>query len=135
MLDDKRGKKTVGRLLQDLQVKYERQEAQVQSLSGGNQQKIVIAKALGAHPKILLMDDPTYGVDVHAKAQIMGIVNDFKKEGGSVIFVSSELEEIAYNCDRVLVMRGGRVMAVIDRDSEHFNQEDIMKAAWGGSLQ
>lgn len=129
LLDDKRGKKTVGRLLQDLQVKYERQEAQVQSLSGGNQQKIVIAKALGAHPKILLMDDPTYGVDVHAKAQIMGIVNDFKKEGGSVIFVSSELEEIAYNCDRVLVMHRHRIVGEMLNEREGDITQEQLTAA------
>ena len=62
-------------------------------------------------------------------------MNDLVRQGKCVIMVSSEMPEILAMSDRVLVMRGGRVMAVIDRDSEHFNQEDIMKAAWGGSLQ
>lgn len=105
LLNDSLGEKLVRGLLEKLHVKYENSSDPVQSLSGGNQQKVVIAKALGANPGILLMDDPTYGVDVHAKLQIMEIINRFKKEGGSVIFVSSELEEIAYNCDRVLILR------------------------------
>ena len=62
-------------------------------------------------------------------------MNQLVKEGKCVIMVSSEMPEILAMSDRVLVMRGGRVMATVERDSKHFNQEDIMKAAWGGSIE
>lgn len=129
LLSDTRGKKLTLELLNNLQVKFERQEAPVNSLSGGNQQKVIIAKALGVQPKVLLMDDPTYGVDVHAKAQIMGIMNAFKNEGGSVIFVSSELEEIAYNCDRVLIMHRHAIVGEMLNEREgDITQESLTTA-------
>ena len=129
LISDAKGKKLSLDLLKNLQVKFDRQEAPVQSLSGGNQQKVVIAKALGAKPRVLLMDDPTYGVDVHAKAQIMGIMNAFKKEGGSVIFVSSELEEIAYNCDRVLIMHRHEIVNEVLNEHEGDVTQESLTAA------
>ena len=117
--------------MEQLNVKYNHEDDPVQSLSGGNQQKVVIAKALGASPKVLLMDDPTYGVDVHAKAQIMEIMNEFKRQMGSVIFVSSELEEIAYNCDRVLIMYRHEIV------NEIFNEKpgDLLQETLAAAIQ
>ena len=89
----------------------------VGQLSGGNQQKVVIGKWVNTDADIFIFDEPTRGIDVGAK-----------------IVVSSELPEILAMSDHVVVMRGGRVMADIDRDTPHFNSEDIMKAAWGGEL-
>ena len=85
-------------------------------------------------PEILLLDEPTRGIDVGAKYEIYQLIIDLAKEGKGVIMVSSELPEILAMSDHVVVMRGGRVMADIDRDTPHFNSEDIMKAAWGGEL-
>ena len=69
------------------------------------------------------------------REEVYNVMNDLVKQGKCVIMVSSEMPEILAMSNRVMVMRGGRVMAMIDRDSEHFNQEDIMKAAWGGSVE
>ena len=78
----------------------------------------------------------TAGIDlsVGAKVEVYNVMNSLVKAGKCVIMISSEMPEVLGMSDRVVVMRGGKVMATIDRDSKHFNQEDIMKAAWGGSL-
>lgn len=104
------------------------------SLSGGNQQKVVIAKWVNTDADIYIFDEPTRGIDVGAKIEVYQVINKLCKEGKCVIMVSSELPEVLGMSDRVIVMRGGQVMAEIERDSEHFNSEDIMKAAWGGTL-
>ena len=82
---------------------------ELNTLSGGNQQKVVIGRALAAKMRLLLLDEPTRGVDLHAKAQIYGLIRDLANVGVSSIFVSSELEEIAEVCDRVLVLRDGLI--------------------------
>lgn len=104
------------------------------TLSGGNQQKVVIAKWVNTDADIYIFDEPTRGIDVGAKIEVYSVMNKLCREGKCVIMISSELPEILGMSDRVIVMREGKVMGEIDRDSEHFNQEDIMKAAWGGKL-
>jgi len=104
------------------------------TLSGGNQQKVVIAKWVNTDADIYIFDEPTRGIDVGAKIEVYNVINKLCKEGKCVIMVSSELPEILGMSDRVIVMRGGKVMGEIERGSNHFNQEDIMKVAWGGSL-
>jgi len=103
-------------------------------LSGGNQQKVVIGKWINCDADIYIFDEPTRGIDVGAKVEVYHVMNDLVKQGKCVIMVSSELPEVLGMADRVVVMREGEVMAEIDRDSAHFNQEDIMKAAWGGKI-
>ncbi|BBH17460.1 ribose import ATP-binding protein RbsA [Nocardioides baekrokdamisoli] len=85
----------------------------IAKLSGGNQQKAVIGRLLASHPKVLLLDEPTRGVDLHAKAQIYELVRNLAVQGVGVVFVSSELEELGEVCDRVLVIREGRVTAEV----------------------
>ena len=106
----------------------------VGQLSGGNQQKVVIGKWLNSEADIYIFDEPTRGIDVGAKVEVYNVMNDLVKRGKCVIMISSEMPEILGMSDRVIVMRGGRIMAEVDRESKHFNQEDLMKAAWGGSL-
>lgn len=106
----------------------------VGTLSGGNQQKVVIGKWVNTDADIYIFDEPTRGIDVGAKIEVYNVMNDLVKRGKSVIMISSELPEILGMSDRVIVMRHGKIMAEIERDSEYFNQEDIMKAAWGGTL-
>ena len=106
----------------------------VGQLSGGNQQKVVIGKWVNTDADIFIFDEPTRGIDVGAKIEVYNVMNRLVKEGKCVIMVSSEMPEILGMSDRVVVMRGGRVMATVDRDSKHFNQESLMKAAWGGTL-
>jgi len=103
-------------------------------LSGGNQQKVVIGKWMNTDADIFIFDEPTRGIDVGAKVEVYNVMNELVKQGKCVIMVSSELPEILGMCDRVIVMREGNKMAEITSDSEHFNQESIMKAAWGGEL-
>lgn len=103
-------------------------------LSGGNQQKVVIGKWVASDADIFIFDEPTKGIDVGAKIEVYNIMNDLVAQGKCVIMISSELPEILGMSDRVIVMREGRKMAEIDRGSRFFNQEDIMRAAWGGKL-
>ena len=117
-----------------LSVKYAKETDSIKSLSGGNQQKVILGRWIMTSPQLLILDEPTRGIDVGAKIEVYHVMNDLVKAGKCVIMVSSELPEILAMSDHVVVMRGGRVMANIDRDTPHFNSEDIMKAAWGGEL-
>jgi ABC-type sugar transport system ATPase subunit len=97
------------------------------NLSGGNQQKVVIGRWLATKPKILILDEPTRGVDVGAKAEIYAIMNDLVKQGVSIIMISSELPEVINMADRVIVMSGGKITATLPR--EELSQEKIMQYA------
>jgi ribose transport system ATP-binding protein/inositol transport system ATP-binding protein len=100
------------------------------NLSGGNQQKIVLAKWLATSPKILILDEPTRGIDVGAKAEIYRMVNDLAALGIAIIMVSSELNELLGMCDRIAVMREGEISAIIGR--KDFSQDTILRYAIGG---
>lgn len=102
-------------------------EQRVGKLSGGNQQKVLIARWLAIAPKILIMDEPTRGVDVNAKSEIYAIMNSLVKEGMSIIMISSELPELINMCDRIYVMCDGRITGCLDR--HEVTQEKIMKLA------
>lgn len=104
-------------------------------LSGGNQQKVVIGKWINTNADIFIFDEPTRGIDVGAKIEVYNVMNRLVKEGKCVIMVSSELPEILGMSDRVIVMRRGQIMGEVERDTDHFNQESLMKAAWGGKLE
>ncbi|QDC08627.1 sugar ABC transporter ATP-binding protein [Oceanicola sp. D3] len=101
-----------------LTIKVSSQENPVSSLSGGNQQKVVIGKALMTQPKILLMDEPTRGVDVGAKAEIYRVMRQLAVDGLAVLFCSSEIEECMALSDRILVMADGRVTGTFDKQAE-----------------
>jgi len=98
------------------------------SLSGGNQQKVVIAKWLMSRPIIFIMDEPTRGVDVGAKFEIYTIINNIAVQNGSVLFISSELEELVAMCDRILVMSQGEIVGEFARDA--FDKEQILRTAF-----
>jgi ribose transport system ATP-binding protein len=99
----------------------------VGNLSGGNQQKVVISRWLATGPKILILDEPTKGVDVGAKAEIYAIMNDLAKQGVAIIMISSELPEVINMSDRVIVMSNGHITTCLPR--EELSQERIMKYA------
>lgn len=115
--------------ISDLQIRPGDPERQIKNFSGGNQQKGVIAKWLVAHPKIMILDEPTRGIDVGAKVEIYDIINSLAAEGTAVIVVSSELLELLGICDRILVVNAGRISGEFDR--EHFSQDKIMQASFG----
>ncbi len=102
----------------------------VESLSGGNQQKVVLAKCIMSNPKILILDEPTRGIDVGAKYEIYKLMNTLANQGVAIIMVSSELPEILGMSDRILVMHEGRCTGIIDND-EYATQERIMTLATG----
>jgi ribose transport system ATP-binding protein len=102
----------------------------IRNLSGGNQQKVVIARWLTLKPRVLILDEPTRGVDVGAKAEIHGLMRQLAEEGVAVLMISSELPEIIGVSDRILVMHEGRVTGRFERDEA--SQDMIMHAATGG---
>lgn len=116
--------------IKSLNIKTASPDAEVSSLSGGNQQKVVLAKWLATNPKLLILDEPTRGVDVGAKSEIYSIINELAKQGLAIILVSSELPEIINMCDSVCVMREGKLTAHLTQSE--LTQENIMRYATGG---
>jgi ribose transport system ATP-binding protein len=105
----------------------------VEAFSGGNQQKIVIAKWLVADSRILLMYDPTRGVDVRTKSEIFHLMRDFAEGGGAVLYYSTDLDEIVNLCDRAIVFYRGRIAAELSREA--LSSENLLTAVLGGTLQ
>jgi ribose transport system ATP-binding protein len=116
----------------ELQIKAHNLKNLITSLSGGNQQKIVLAKALGSNPDLIVMDNPTQGVDVGAKLEIYNIIMRLAKRGVSFVILSSEAQEILMLCDRCYVMFDGQIRAEFDRSQT--NEEKIMLVAMGGDV-
>ena len=104
----------------------------VGNLSGGNQQKVVIGKWLAARPKILILDEPTRGVDVGAKAEIYKIIDRLAEQGIAIVIISSEMAELINMCDRMVVMNQGRIAGELKKSEMGFSQESIMRLATGG---
>ncbi|SEP10506.1 sugar ABC transporter ATP-binding protein [Actinacidiphila rubida] len=117
------------RIVADLGVRLHSQEQPIGDLSGGNQQKAVFGRWLATRPRLLLLDEPTRGVDVGAKAEIYRLIDAAAQDGLAVLVASSELEELLWICHRIVVMAHGRVVADIPR--ERFGKEVIMTAAAG----
>ena len=90
-------------------------QKRINLLSGGNQQKVVIAKWLNMNPQIMMLDEPTAGVDIGAKTEIIELIRNFADEGKGVIFVSSELTELMAVCDRIIILYDGRITGEIER--------------------
>ena len=117
---------------QKLSIKMASEEQASGELSGGNQQKIVISKWLAAAPKVLIMDEPTRGIDVGAKSEIYKLMHSLAEAGVSIIMISSELPEIINNSSRIVVMREGKITGILDQAETETSQEKIMSYAVGG---
>lgn len=115
------------RFFASLSIRPATPERAARNFSGGNQQKGVIAKWLATGPRILIMDEPTRGVDVGAKQEIYALISRLTKQGVSIVFISSEMLEVMGVCDRVLVMAGGRITGEFEKAA--MTQEAIMHAA------
>lgn len=112
-----------------LEIKTPSTETLVKQLSGGNQQKVIIARWLATDPDFLILDEPTRGIDVGTKTEIQKLVVDLARQGKSVIFISSEIEEMLRTCNRLVVLRDGEKVGEL---TENLTQESVMKAIAGG---
>ena len=115
--------------IKKLKIKVTSSEQIANNLSGGNQQKVVLAKWLKTNPKVLIMDEPTKGIDVGAKVEIYSLMNSLVSEGIGIIFISSELPEILAMSDRIMIMRTGKLVKILDKSEA--NSETVLKYATG----
>ena len=113
--------------IRSMRVKTPGQETKIRTLSGGNQQKVILGRWLLTEPTVLLLDEPTRGIDVGAKYEIYQLIIELAQKGKTVIMVSSEMPELLGVCDRILVMSGGRLAGEVD--AAHTTQEEIMALA------
>jgi len=127
LINDKKGKSIVANMIKSLSIKTPNVNTKISQLSGGNQQKVVVGKALSSQSKVMLMDDPMYGVDIHAKSEIAEAIENFVDEGNAVLFVSSELDEITDNCSRVYIIKGGQIVEEY-KDISHVSEDMLMAA-------
>jgi ribose transport system ATP-binding protein len=125
----RKARKTTQAYVDKLSIRTPHLRQRARFLSGGNQQKVVLAKWLASQPKVLIMDEPTRGIDVGAKAEVHALMSQLAQEGMGIIMISSELPEILGMSDRILVMSEGRVAAILDRGEA--TQETIMTYASG----
>lgn len=123
----KREKQVGQRFMDELAIKAVNGQQKVATLSGGNQQKVVLAKWLEVAPEVLIMDEPTRGIDVGAKTEIYAIMNQLKEKGVGILMISSELPEVLGMSDRIMVMREGRIAGELNRETA--TQASIMKLA------
>lgn len=111
--------------IKKINIKTPSEKTKIQDLSGGNQQKVLLARWLLMNPEILIIDEPTKGIDVGAKAEIHELISQVVREGKSVILVSSEMQEVMSVADRIVVMHEGKVTGILKRDE--FSQEAVMR--------
>jgi ribose transport system ATP-binding protein len=123
LINDKKTLELTNNYINILNIKTQGARQFVRFLSGGNQQKVVVAKSLAGNSRILLLDDPTFGVDVHAKQEIMKIIRDYAEQGNAVLFVSSEFNEIANFCDSIYVIKKGRITDFV---TERLNEDELL---------
>lgn len=131
-MDKTKEKELSNKLVGDFRVKTTSSEAKVQDLSGGNQQKVVFAKWYAIDPEILILDEPTKGVDVGAKREIYDLINDLTHQGVCVILISSDLPELLSLSDRIYVIHEGKVQGELDKADA--DQQKVMTLATGGKL-
>jgi ribose transport system ATP-binding protein len=132
LIDEQQERSFVERLIEQLEIKLTGRDQLVSNLSGGNQQKIVVAKWLGANPQVLIVAEPTRGIDVGSKSEIHHILRELARQGVGIILVTSELPEILGMSDRILIMSDGRMVAELSGNGT--TQEQIMTIATRYSL-
>lgn len=116
-------------IMQDILLKFHSENESIKNLSGGNQQKVLLGRWLMAHPKVLILDEPTRGIDIGAKYEIYRLIDKLAKRGIAIIMISSELPEVLSLSDRVMVVRNGRIVAKLNRGEDM--QETVMAHAFG----
>ncbi len=131
-INHRKRRKTASEMVDKLSIKISSLHQMAGKLSGGNQQKVVLAKWLLNEPEVLILDEPTRGIDVGSKAEIYKLINDMAKQGKSIILISSEMPELIGMCDRIIVLCEGKMTGVLEK--EEVTQEKIMALA-SGSVQ
>jgi ribose transport system ATP-binding protein len=126
IIDEDRQREIVDRFIARLGIKTSGPEQKIRELSGGNQQKVLLARWLCMDPKLLILDEPTRGIDVGAKAEIQSLIKELADQGLGVLMISSELEEIVEGSDRVVVLRDGRTVAELPK--AEISEERIIAA-------
>jgi len=126
VVDKSRQDEIVDRFIKLLDIKTAGPEQRIRELSGGNQQKVLLARWLCLNPKLLILDEPTRGIDVGAKAEIQALIDELADQGLGVLMISSEIEEIVEGSNRVTVLRDGRTVAEFDRNQ--ISQDAIITA-------
>ncbi|WP_252856544.1 ATP-binding cassette domain-containing protein [Erysipelothrix rhusiopathiae] len=127
LLDDKKIGEVVDSSIDRLNIKTASKKTHIENLSGGNQQKVILSRWLANNPDILILDEPTRGIDVGAKFEIYQIINELAAEGKSIIMISSEMAELLGVSDRIMVMCEGRVSGFLDK--KEATQESVMTLA------
>ena len=128
-IDKNKAIKDVDYYIDKIKIKTPNRDQLIKNLSGGNQQKVILAKWLMLSPEVLIIDEPTRGIDVGAKKEIYELLNELKASGKAIIMISSDLPEVLGISDRILVMSEGRISGELKR--EEASQESIMKLAVG----
>jgi ribose transport system ATP-binding protein len=129
LLDHKKAKEKAQYYVDSFKIRAASLQTALEFFSGGNQQKVSLAKSLDTNPEILIVDEPTRGIDVNAKREIYYFLNELAQKGISCIFISSELEEIIGMCSRVVVMKEGKITGILT--GNEINEEEIMLHATG----
>ena len=124
--------KITAKMIDQMRIKTPDAEQEVRYLSGGNQQKVVLGKWLALKPRVLLLDEPTRGIDVGAKREMYRLMEQLAADGVAILFVSSELEEVLGMADRALVMHEGRIAGELPRDQ--LSEQAVMQLATGTPL-
>lgn len=127
VIDYKKVKKIAQKYKDELSIKTPSLEQKVKNLSGGNQQKVILAKWLAAESELLIFDEPTRGIDVGAKQEIYTLINELVEQGKAVLMISSEMEELMGMSDRIMILAEGCVSGEIKKSE--FDQETIMQLA------
>jgi ribose transport system ATP-binding protein len=131
IVDEGRQRELVERLIRELGIKCSGPNQKVKELSGGNQQKVLLARWLAMNPKLLILDEPTRGVDVGAKAEIQRLIGRLADEGLGVLMISSELEEVIEGATRIFVLRDGVSVAELEGDA--ISEEQVLAAMAHGA--
>jgi ribose transport system ATP-binding protein len=132
LISKDRERKVTDEQIKSLKIKTPGGEALVLNLSGGNQQKVVLGKWLSMTPKVMILDEPTRGIDVGAKAEIYRLMRELADDGGVILMISSDMEEVLNVSDRIAVMHEGKITGVLER--ENCNEENVMNLAVGKTI-
>jgi simple sugar transport system ATP-binding protein len=126
LIDRQKRKEKIDKWVKDLSIRIPSVDAAVQTLSGGNQQKVVVAKWIATDPKILILDGPTVGIDVAAKSSIHEIIRDLAEKGIGIIIISDEVSEVMHSCNRILVMHKGEIIE--EYETVHTTEEEVQNS-------